>query len=90
VSLSYSTSGRSDSFLVLLRSFFMPLFTLVRGRGILRTSPVRSSRKLATSSPGTERRGLYPSGSTMKLYPPDLTFGGCCSIRATVPLHTTR
>jgi hypothetical protein len=66
------------------------LFTHVRGREILRTSHCQSSRKLATSSPGTERRGLYPSGSRMKLYPPDLTFGGCCSNRATVPSHTTR
>jgi hypothetical protein len=90
VSLSYSTSGRSDSFLVLLRSFFSPLFTLVPRRGILGTSPVRSSRKLATSSTATERRGLYPSGSTMKLYPPDLTLGGCFSNRATVPSHPTR
>ena len=37
MSLSYSTSGRSDSFLVLLRSFFSPLFTQVPRRGILRS-----------------------------------------------------
>src|SRR5215211_4751524 len=73
---------------------------LVRGRGILAPALLfalihpsawnRYARKLATSSPGTERRGLYPSGSRMKLYPPDLTFGGCCSNQATVPSHTTR
>ena len=38
--------------------------------GVPRTSALRRSRKLATFSPGTERRGLYPSGSRMKLYPP--------------------
>jgi hypothetical protein len=29
-----------------LRRSFLPLFTLVRGRGILRTSALQSSRKL--------------------------------------------
>src|SRR5215212_1304579 len=36
----------------------LPLFTEVRGRGILRTSPVRSSRKLS---------GSWPSGSFERL-----------------------
>jgi hypothetical protein len=47
VSLSCSTSGPCDSFLVLLRSFLLPLCPRVRGRGILRslTSALRSSEK---------------------------------------------
>jgi hypothetical protein len=56
--------------LVALWPFFMPLFTEVRGRVILRSSPKRYSRKwapcLSASHEGKERSQIHDAGR----YPP--------------------
>jgi hypothetical protein len=49
--------------------FFLPLFTGVRGRGILRTSPLSNSPKFAPSAQNLEKRRI-PSKNSSRIHRP--------------------
>jgi hypothetical protein len=63
--------------------FFLPLFTVVRGIGILRTSPFGDSRKFLSAN--TLCPAAYTSLDTRSMVPPLANLGGADEAR---PLGT--